>query len=134
MIGHAGTPAGTMHAGMTLTRSKVNVKVTGLLNFRQLAKPYMLVAMTAAPFRGFLVYFAFSFFIVHILRLLFILKKLDDDDEVAILPLDILPSVVGDKYCADFPAAGCPSPNQQCQITLTAIRENHPTTLSSLDP
>jgi len=36
-----------------LTRSKV--KVTGLLNFRQLAKPCMLAAMTAAPLRGFLV-------------------------------------------------------------------------------
>jgi len=41
---------------MTLTRSKVKVKVTGLLNFRQLAKPCMLAAMTAAPLRGFLVY------------------------------------------------------------------------------
>jgi len=40
---------------MTLTPSKVNVKVTGLLNFRQLAKPCMLAAMTAAPLRGFLV-------------------------------------------------------------------------------
>jgi len=36
-----------------LTRSKV--KVTGLLNFRQLAKPCMLAAMTAAPLRDFLV-------------------------------------------------------------------------------
>ena len=42
---------------MTLTRSKVKVKVTGLLNFRQLAKPCMLAAMTAAPLRGFLVGF-----------------------------------------------------------------------------
>jgi len=41
---------------LTLTRSKVKVKVTGLLNFRQLAKPCMLAAMTAAPLRGFLVY------------------------------------------------------------------------------
>jgi len=40
---------------MTLTRSKVKVKVTGLLNFRQLAKPCMLAAMTAAPLWGFLV-------------------------------------------------------------------------------
>ena len=40
---------------MTLTRSKVKVKVTGLLNFRQLAKPCMLAAMTAAPLRVFLV-------------------------------------------------------------------------------
>jgi len=45
---------------MTLTRSKVKVKVTGLLNFRQLAKPCMLAAMTAAPFRGFLVNFPSS--------------------------------------------------------------------------
>ena len=68
-----------MRTSVTLTRSKVkvkvtelqscekctflglsppfwhNVKVTGLLNFRQLAKPYMLAAMTAAPLRGFLV-------------------------------------------------------------------------------
>jgi len=40
---------------LTLTRSKVKVKVTGLVNFRQLAKPCMLAAMTAAPLRGFLV-------------------------------------------------------------------------------
>jgi len=40
---------------VTLTRSKVKVKVTGLLNFRQLAKACMLAAMTAAPLRGFLV-------------------------------------------------------------------------------
>ena len=40
---------------MSLTRSKVKVKVTGLLNFRQLAKPCMLAAMNAAPLRGFLV-------------------------------------------------------------------------------
>ena len=38
---------------MTLTPSKVNVKVTGLLNFRQLAKPCMLAAMTAAPCGAF---------------------------------------------------------------------------------
>jgi len=44
-----------VHADMTLTRSKVNVKVTGLLNLRKLAKPCMLSAMTAAPLRGFLV-------------------------------------------------------------------------------
>jgi len=41
---------------MTLTRSKVKVKVMGHLNFRQLAKPCMLAAMTAAPLRGFLVF------------------------------------------------------------------------------
>jgi len=44
-----------VYADLTLTRSKVKVKVTGLLNFRQLAKPCMLAAMTAAPLRGFLV-------------------------------------------------------------------------------
>jgi len=42
-----------MYVDMTLTRSKA--KVTGLLNFRQLAKPCMLAAITAAPLRGFLV-------------------------------------------------------------------------------
>jgi len=55
MVGRAGSPAGIVDADMTLTRSKVKVKVTGLLNFRQLAKPCMLAAMTAAPFRRFLV-------------------------------------------------------------------------------
>jgi len=52
MVGYAGSPT---YVDMTLTRSKVNVKVTGLLNFRQLAKPCMLASMTAAPLRGFLV-------------------------------------------------------------------------------
>jgi len=50
---YAGSPTYTAYVDMTLTRSKV--KVTGLLNFRQLAKPCMLAAMTAAPLRGFLV-------------------------------------------------------------------------------
>jgi len=44
-----------VYVGVTLTRSKVKVNVTGLLNFRQLAKPCMLAAMTAAPLRGFMV-------------------------------------------------------------------------------
>jgi len=44
-----------VYVGVTLTRSKVKVNLTGLLNFRQLAKPCMLAAMTAAPLRGFLV-------------------------------------------------------------------------------
>ena len=43
------------YVDVTLTRSKVKVKVTGLLNFRQLAKTCMLAAMSAAPLRGFLV-------------------------------------------------------------------------------
>jgi len=34
--GHAGSPAGTVHADIILTRSKVKVKVTGLPNFRKL--------------------------------------------------------------------------------------------------
>jgi len=53
MVGHAGSSTSTVYVDMTLTRSKV--KVTGLLNFRQLAKPCMLAAMTAAALRGFLV-------------------------------------------------------------------------------
>jgi len=55
MVGYAGSPARTVYVDVTLTRSKVKVNVTVLLNFRQLAKPCMLVAMTAAPLRGFLV-------------------------------------------------------------------------------
>jgi len=55
MVGHAGNPTAIVHADVTLTRSKVKVKVTEILNFRQLSKPCMLAAMTAAPFRGFLV-------------------------------------------------------------------------------
>jgi len=45
------------YVGVTLTRSKVKVNITGLLNFRQLAKPCMLAAMTAAPLRGFFILF-----------------------------------------------------------------------------
>ena len=55
MVGYAGSPTYTAYVDMTLTRFKVKVKVTGLLNFRQPAKPCMLAAMTAAPLRGFLV-------------------------------------------------------------------------------
>jgi len=54
MVGYAGSPTRTVYVGVTLTRSKVKVNVTGLLNFRQLAKPCMLAAMSAAPLRGFL--------------------------------------------------------------------------------
>jgi len=46
-----------VYVGVTLTRSKVKVNLSELLNFRQLAKPCMLAAMTAAPLRGFLVEF-----------------------------------------------------------------------------
>jgi len=56
MVGQAGSPTRTVYGDVTLTRSKVKVKVTGLLNFRQLAKPLMLAAMTAAPLWGFLVF------------------------------------------------------------------------------
>jgi len=55
MVGHAGSPTRSVYVDVTLTRFKVKVKVTRLLNFRQLAKPCMLAAMTAAPLRGFLV-------------------------------------------------------------------------------
>jgi len=41
MVGRVGSTTGTVYADMTLTRSKVKVKVTGLLNFRKLAKPCM---------------------------------------------------------------------------------------------
>ena len=60
MVGYIGSPTHTVYVDVTLTRSKVKVKVTGLLNFRQLAKLYMLAAMTAAPLRGFLVIVAFT--------------------------------------------------------------------------
>ena len=60
MVGHAGCTAVIVHADMTLTRSKV--KVTGLLNFGQLAKPCMLAAMTAAPLLGFLVSYGILLF------------------------------------------------------------------------
>jgi len=55
IVGYASSPTYTAYVDMTLTQSKV--KVTGLLNFRQLAKPCMLAAITAAPLRGFLVEF-----------------------------------------------------------------------------
>jgi len=55
MVGYAGSPTRTVYVGVTLTPSKVKVNLLGLLNFRQLAKPCMLAAMTAAPMRGFLV-------------------------------------------------------------------------------
>ena len=55
IVGYASSPTYTAYVDMTLTQSKVKVKVTGVLNFRQLAKPCMLAAMTAAPLRGFLV-------------------------------------------------------------------------------
>ena len=36
MVGYIGSPTYTAYVDMTLTRSKVKVKVTGLLNFQQL--------------------------------------------------------------------------------------------------
>jgi len=36
MVGHAGSPTRIVYDGVTLTRSKVKVKVTEHLNFRQL--------------------------------------------------------------------------------------------------
>ena len=70
MVGYAGSPTYTAYVDMTLTRSKVKVKVTGLLNFRQLAKPCMLAAMTAAPLRGFLVLNVFAAFLFIIIKVL----------------------------------------------------------------
>jgi len=52
MIGLAGSTTGIVHADMTLTRSKVMVKVMGLLNFRKLANPSMLAAITVNPLAG----------------------------------------------------------------------------------
>jgi len=52
MVGHAGSPTGIVYVDMTFTRSKVKIKITGLLNFRKLAKPCMLAAMTVSPLAG----------------------------------------------------------------------------------
>jgi len=54
MIGRAGSTGttGIVHADMTSTQSRVKVKVTGLLNFRKLANPCMLAAMTISPLSG----------------------------------------------------------------------------------
>jgi len=56
MVGYAGSPTRTVYVDMTLIRSKVKVNLTGLLNCRQLAKPCMLAAMTAAPCGAFWFY------------------------------------------------------------------------------
>ena len=52
MVRHAGSTTGIVHADVTLTQSKVKVKITGLLNFRKLAKPCTLAAMTVGPLAG----------------------------------------------------------------------------------
>jgi len=52
VVGRAGSTTGIVHADMTLTQSKVKVKVTGLLNFQKLAKPCMLAAVTVSPLAG----------------------------------------------------------------------------------
>jgi len=67
VVGPADRPTCTVYVDLTLTRSKVKVKVTGLLNFRELAKPCMLAAMTAAPLRGFLVVYVYYFVSDYIL-------------------------------------------------------------------
>jgi len=56
VVGHAASPTCNVYVDVTVTPSKVKVKVTEYLNFRQLSKPYMLATMTAAPLRGFLVF------------------------------------------------------------------------------
>jgi len=38
MVGHAGSPTRVVDVDVTLTQSKVNFKVTWLLNFRKLPK------------------------------------------------------------------------------------------------
>ena len=50
MVGQAGIHTAIVHADMTVNRSKV--KVTGLLIFRKLSKPYMLAAMTVSSLAG----------------------------------------------------------------------------------
>jgi len=52
---------------MTSTRSKVKVKVkvTELLNFRQLAKPCMLAAMTVSPLAGLSGYYVHQIFTIE---------------------------------------------------------------------
>jgi len=52
MVGQAGSTTRIVHADVTVTRSKAKVKVTGVLNFRQLAKSCMLAAMTVSPLAG----------------------------------------------------------------------------------
>jgi len=41
MVGRAGSTSGIVHVDVTVTRSKIKVNITGLLNFRKLAKPCM---------------------------------------------------------------------------------------------
>jgi len=72
MVGYAG-PTRTVYVDVTLTRSKVKVNLSGLLNL--VAKPCMLAAMTAAPLRGFLVgyynyFFVFSMYSLQMCPLL----------------------------------------------------------------
>jgi len=53
MVEHAGSTTGTLYADMTLIRSKVKIKVTGLLNFRNYqSRACMLAAMTVSPLPG----------------------------------------------------------------------------------
>jgi len=59
MVGHTGSTTRTVHADVTMTRSKV--KVMGLLNFRQIAKPCMLAAMTVSPLEGLSGFISFQF-------------------------------------------------------------------------
>jgi len=65
MVGQAGSTTGTVHADMTLARSEVKVNVTGLLNFRKLARPYMLAEMIVSPLAGLSGYVVVSLRFVH---------------------------------------------------------------------
>jgi len=52
VVRRAGSTTVIVHADTTFTRSKVKVKVTGLVNFRKLTKPCMLAAMTISSLAG----------------------------------------------------------------------------------
>jgi len=51
MVGHAGSTTGIVHADVTLTRSKVKLKVAAS-ELRKLTRPCMLAAMTISPLTG----------------------------------------------------------------------------------
>jgi len=52
MVGCAGSPARTVYVGVTLTRSKVKVNITGLFNFPQLAMPCIAGGDDRSPLAG----------------------------------------------------------------------------------
>jgi len=52
MVGHASSPARTVYIDVTLTWSKVKAKVTGLLNFWQLAEAVHAGGDDRSPLEG----------------------------------------------------------------------------------